>query len=125
MIRTAARYPVADCAQDRHHRGVSGSFSFLFGPLVAAGGLVILILILRWAFRRGASVVAAPARSGSEEEYGLLVSVASPGSYAEGEITRRRLEDAGIRANLAQTLDGPRVMVWPADEVRARALLTN
>jgi hypothetical protein len=107
----------------RHHRPVSGSFSFLFGPLVAAGGLVILIFILRWAFRRGASVIAAPARSGAAEEYGLLVSVAAPGSYAEGEMTRRRLEDAGIRANLAQTLDGPRVMVWPADEDRARQLL--
>ena len=102
---------------------MSGSFSFLFGPLVAAGGLVVLIFILRWAFRRGQSVVAAPARSGSAEEYGLLISVAAPGSYAEGEITRRRLEDAGIRANLAHTLDGPRVMVWPADEVRARHFL--
>lgn len=107
----------------RHHRAVSGSFSFLFGPLVAAGGLVILILVLRWAFRRGASVVAAPARSGSAEEYGLLVSVAAPGSYAEGEMNRRTLEDAGIRANLAHTLDGPRVMVWPADEDRARRIL--
>lgn len=102
---------------------MSGSFSFLFGPLVAAGGLAILIVILRWAFRRGESVVAAPARSGATEEYGLLVSVAAPGSYAEGEITRRRLEDAGIRANLAHTLDGPRVMVWPADENRARQIL--
>jgi hypothetical protein len=68
-------------------------------------------------------VVAAPARSGSVEEYGLLVSVAAPDSYAEGEMTRRLLEDAGIRANLATTLDGPRVMVWPADEVRARQIL--
>lgn len=102
---------------------MSGSFSYVFGPLVAAAGLVVLILVLRWAFRRGASVVAAPARSGTAEEYGLLVSVASPGSYAEGEITRRRLEDAGIRANLAQTLEGPRVMVWPDDVDRARALL--
>lgn len=104
---------------------MSGSFSFLFGPLVAAGGLVILIFALRWTFRRGTSVVAAPARSGSAEEYGLLVSVAAPGSYAEGEITRRKLEDAGIRANLAQTLDGPRVMVWPTDESRAREILTG
>lgn len=107
----------------RHDRAVSGSFSFLFGPLVAAGGLAILIFILRWAFRRGDSVVAAPARSGSVEEYGLLVSVAAPGSYVEGEMTRRRLEDAGIRANLAQTLEGPRIMVWPADESRARQVL--
>lgn len=46
-----------------------------------------------------------------------------PGTYIEGEVLRRRLEAAGIRANLAETLDGPRVMVFPDDETRARALL--
>ena len=87
-------------------RGVGTSFSYAVGPLMAFGGLGLLILLLRWTFRRGVSVVAAP-----------------PPSYVEGEIWRRELEDAGIRATLAQTLDGPRVMVWPADASRARAHL--
>jgi hypothetical protein len=68
-------------------------------------------------------VVAAAPRAGSTDEYGLLVAVASPATYVEGEILRRRLQEAGLRANLAQTLDGPRVMVWPADEEQARSLL--
>jgi hypothetical protein len=85
--------------------------------------LGIMILLLRWAFRRGVSVVAAPPRPGQADDYGLLVSVATPPSYVEGEMIRRSLEDAGIKATLAQTLDGPRIMVWPGDESRARAQL--
>ncbi len=99
------------------------SYSYAIGPIMAFLFLGVLILILRWAFRRGASVVAAPPRSGASDEYGLLVPIATPPSYIEGEIVRRQLEDAGIRATLAQTLDGPRVMVWPSDEERARSQL--
>lgn len=99
------------------------AFSYAFGPLLAFGGVGVLVLVLRWAFGRRSSVVAAAPRIGRPEEFGLLVPVAKPGSYIDGEILRRRLEDAGIRANLAQTLDGPRVLVWPADEQRARDLL--
>lgn len=99
------------------------SYSYAIGPIMAFVFLGVLILLLRWAFRRGVSVVAAPPRRGSTDEYGLLVPIATPPTYVEGEIMRRQLEDAGIRATLAQTLDGPRVMVWPGDEVRARAQL--
>lgn len=102
-----------------------GSFSYAFGPLVALVLIVVFVLILRWAFRRGSSVVAAPPVTGSDSEYGLLVPVASPGSYVEGEVLRRTLEASGIRANLATTLDGPRLMVWPQDEIRARDLLAR
>ena len=101
------------------------SFSFAFGPLVAVALVGVFVLILRWAFRRGSSVVAAPARPGTDTDYGLLITVAAPGTCIEGEVLRRRLEAAGLRANLATTLDGPRVMVWPADEARARTLLAT
>lgn len=99
-----------------------GSYSFLFGPLVAAAGVGVLLLAARWAMRRGGSLVANPGR---ESDYGVLVPVARPGTYAEGEIIRRRLEAAGIRANLAHTLDGPRVLVWPSDVDRARSLIES
>ncbi|MDD2857707.1 MAG: hypothetical protein PHU75_03440 [Candidatus Nanopelagicales bacterium] len=99
------------------------AFSFVFGPILALVGVGALILVLRWAFSRGSSVVAAAPTPGSSSEYGLLVPVATPSTYIEGEILRRRLEDAGLRANLATTLDGPRVLVWPADVDRARAVL--
>ncbi len=51
--------------------------------------------------------------------------VAAPATYVEGEVLRRRLEDSGVRANLATTLEGPRVMVWPSDEERAREVLAS
>ena len=42
----------------------------------------ILALILRWAYGgRSRSVVARRAKPGAEDEYGLLVSIASPGTY--------------------------------------------
>ena len=106
-----------------HHGAVGTSYSYAIGPLTAFVFLGVLILLLRWAFRRGVSVVAAPPRRGATDDYGLLVPIATPPTYVEGEIMRRQLEDAGIRATLAQTLDGPRVMVWPGDEGRARAKL--
>ncbi len=108
-----------------HHRPVGNSYSYIVGPLIAFAGLGILVLLLRWAFSRGGSVVAAPARPGTPQEYGLLIPVASPATYIEGEILRRNLEDAQIKATLAQTVDGPRVMVWPQDEKAARALITR
>jgi hypothetical protein len=85
----------------------------------------LFVVILRWAFSRGSSVVAAAPTPGGVDEYGLLVPVASPGSYIEGEVMRRTLEDAGIRATLTQTLDGPRVMVWPQDVDRSKDILAR
>jgi len=101
------------------------SFSYAFGPFVAVVLIGVFVLILRWAFSRGGSVVAAAPRPGTSEEYGLLVPVAAPATYVEGEVLRRRLEESGVRANLATTLDGPRVMVWPSDAERARDVLAS
>ena len=110
----------------QHDGCVSNSFSYLFGPIVAFLAIGVLVVVLRWAFNsRKTSVVAAAPTAGSQDEYGVLVPVASPPSYIDGEILRRRLEDAGIKANLANTLDGPRVMVWPKDEERARQTLIS
>ncbi len=99
------------------------SASFLVAPLLALGALGILVLLLRWTFRSGVSVVAKRPKPGTDDEYGLLVAIASPSTYVEGEILRRTLEDAKIRATLTHTLSGPRVMVFPDDEARARAVL--
>jgi len=101
------------------------SYSYLFGPVAAFGGIAVMVFILRWSSQRGASLVAPPAKAGPDSEYGHLVPVASPPNYVVGEILRRRLESAGLRATLAQTLDGPRVMVWPVDEERARAIVKS
>jgi hypothetical protein len=87
----------------------------------------VLVLLLRWAYggRRGTSLVERRPTVGRSDEYGLLVPITSPASYIEGELTCRRLEQAGIRTTLVGTADGPRVMVFPEDAARARQLLAS
>lgn len=102
---------------------LAAASTYLYGPLLATGGLAVLVLLLRWAFSRGGSVVESPARSGPVDDYGLLVPVAAPATFIDGEIQRRTLESAGVRAMLASTHEGPRLMVWPDDETVARRLL--
>ena len=82
-----------------------------------------MVLILRWAFARGGSVVERAPKAGNPDEYGMLVPIASPSNYIEGEVLRRSLVDAGLRASLAQTNDGPRIMVWPKDVEVAKQVL--
>ncbi len=102
-----------------------GSYGFLFGPMVTVAVLLVLMVLLRWAFSRGGSLVRRPGRPGRTDEYGLLVPVASPGSVIEAEMMRRRLEDAGIRSTLAETTDGPRVMVFRSERVLAEHVLSS
>jgi hypothetical protein len=102
------------------------SVSYLLGPLTAFGVVGILALLLRWAFGgRSTSLVERTPLTGAPGEYGLLVPVASPGTFVEGEMLRRRLEDAGVRATLVPTVEGPRVMVFPDSERVARAILAG
>ena len=100
-----------------------GSLSYAFGPVLALAGVGLLIVLLRLAFKPGGSLVQRRVTPASSDDYGMLVPVASPPNYADGEMLRRALEDVSIRATLAFTLDGPRVMVWPADVAIARATL--
>jgi hypothetical protein len=102
-----------------------GSYSFLFGPLLALLAIGVIVLLLRWAFSSGHSLVERRPRQGTEVEYGLLVTVASPTTFVEAEVIRQTLEAAGVRATLAPTVQGPRVMVFPEDASVARALLNS
>ena len=99
------------------------AFAYGSGPLLALAAVGVFMLLLRWAFARGHSLVERRPRQGSATEYGLLVMVAAPNTFVEAEILRRKLVDAGLRATLAPTTDGPRVMVFPEDAEAARALL--
>ncbi len=100
-----------------------GSYSYVYGPMMALVAIGILVLVLRWAFGRGSSVVERPPLSGSPDQYGLLDAIASPGTYIEAEILRQQLEASDIRATVAMTNDGPRVMVWPDDRQRAESIV--
>lgn len=100
-----------------------GSYSYVYGPLVALGSVAVLVLLLRWTFSRGGSFVERRPRSGAVTDYGLLVPVAEPATFAEAELIRARLVSQGVRATLAPTTQGPRVLVFPQDASVARALL--
>jgi hypothetical protein len=95
----------------------------LLAPLLAFAVVGFLVLVLRWAFQRGSSLVAAPPRPGRPEDYGMLVEVAAPRSLGAAVELAERLTASGVHATYASTVQGPRVFVWPADEVRARSLL--
>lgn len=96
--------------------------------LQAFGGffaLLILIPLLRWTFSRGRSHVARPAKSGNSDEYGLLVPVTKPANFIEGEMARKKLVDANIKANLVQAKDGIALLVFPEELSAARAILNQ
>lgn len=101
------------------------NYSYAFGPLVALVAVLVLVLLLRWTFSRGRSLVQRRPEAGAETDYGLLTPVASPDTFVEAEMLRRRLLDHGIRATLAPTTEGPRVMVFPADAPLAGEVLRN
>ena len=101
------------------------TFSFVTWPLIAIGAVAVLMLILRWAYSPGHSLVERRPHTGAPDEYGMLTTVASPATFIEGERLRLRLEASGIRATLVPTTQGPRLMVFPDDAKIARALLES
>ena len=100
-----------------------GTIDSSSGPLLAAGAMGVLVLLLRWTFGRGRSLVERRPRSGGPGDYGMLVRVAAPATVVEAELLRLRLRDAGLRATLAPTTEGPAVLVFPTDAPAALAIL--
>ena len=96
-----------------------------FKSLAGFAVVVVFIFILRWAFSNGNSLIERPSKRGKLDEYGLLVPVASPTNHIEGEMLRQKLLAVGIKANLTQTLDGPKLMVFKKDIGIARAVLDS
>ncbi|MDH6127986.1 hypothetical protein [Kitasatospora sp. GP82] len=94
--------------------------------LISFAVMGVLVLLLRWTYGTGTSLVARPPRTGAPEEYGLMVPVATPADEAEARRLAALLRSAGLKYNLVHTSDGLRLMVWPADEHPAlRALHLN
>lgn len=101
-----------------------GSLSFLFGPALAFLGIGLMIIILRWAHSsKKVSLIERPSPPADPEQYGMLVPIAFPNNYADGEILRKKLIDSNIKATLTFTIDGPRILVWPEDENLARQII--
>ena len=62
-------------------------------------------------------------RMGNEDEYGLLRVAHSPKNHIEGEMLRQKLLSVGIKANLSQTKNGPKILVFEKDLKIAKATL--
>jgi len=103
----------------------SGDLAYLAWPLVVFGGFGVMVLLLRWTFSSGHSVIERRPQQGEPTEYGLLVVVATPSTFIEGEQLRLRLLESGVRGTLAPTTKGPRLLVFPQDASVARALLST
>ncbi|GGV08574.1 hypothetical protein GCM10010495_21600 [Kitasatospora herbaricolor] len=96
------------------------SLAFL---LLTAAVMAVLVLLLRWTYGGGSSLVERRPRTGRPDEYGLLVAVAAPPDAEQARRLAARLDAAGLRHTLVRTAEGPRLMVWPADAEAARHLL--
>lgn len=99
--------------------------SLFFSSFAGFAALGVLIILLRWAFSRGKSVIEKPKVIGQENDYGLLKVVATPANHIEGEMLRRRLGEHGIKATLTQTKSGPRLFVFPEELKAAEAILRS
>lgn len=109
---------------------IVSSYHYLIGPLVAFGALGVIVLICRWVFstadrdaRTARRTAAALASRGSD--YGLLVPVASVRTQDDAQMLRGVLTEAGIRCTVAGDPDGAEVLVFRADERRARGLVSR
>lgn len=105
--------------------GSWGSYSFLYGPVLALFALGGLALVARWASQTGTSLIERPSRQGSAEEYGLMIPVATPANARASHDVAARLTAAGLRCREVTTTEGPRVMVWAEDVAQARAVLDS
>ena len=93
----------------------------LSGFLVVA----VMIVILKWAFSGNKSVIEREKRIGNEDEYGLLRVAHSPKNHIEGEMLRQKLLSVCIKANLSQTKNGPKILVFEKDLKIAKATLNS
>ena len=110
---------------------IVSSYHFLIGPLVACAALLVIILMCRWVFstkdrdRRAARRVQAAAASSRSADYGLLVPIASVRTRDDAEMLRGVLVGAGIRCTVAADATGADVLVFRADALRARDLVSS
>ena len=111
---------------------IDSSYSFLMGPLVAAGALAVIMLICRWVFsttHRDDRTARRLAKARARGDYGLLVPITRTRTVDDAEMLRGVLRDAGIRCTVAAAGDAPEdgtdVLVFRADALRARDLVSS
>ncbi len=100
-----------------------GSLRYLEEPLVAFCAVAVLAVVCRWTFSHGKSLVAAPPKSGTPDDYGMLRPVAAVRDLDQAERIVSLLATRGIRGLTVRTTEGIRVMVWQDDVEQAQAAL--
>jgi hypothetical protein len=110
---------------------IDTSYSFLVGPLVAAGALGVILLICRWVFsttHRDDRTARRLEKARARGDYGLLVPVALVRTPDDAEMLRAVLQDAGVRCTVGEAAgaqQGLAVLVFRADADRARDLVSS
>ena len=111
---------------------IVSSYHYLAGPLVTVAALGVIVLMCRWVFstshrdeRTARRTAAAASAAGRRGDFGLLVPVATVRTAADAEMLRAVLKDAGIRCTVAADSNGAEVLVFRADEVRAKDLVSS
>ena len=109
---------------------IVSSYHYLVGPLVAFAALGVIILICRWVFsttdreqRMATRTTRALASRGGD--YGLLVPIATVRTGDDAQMLSGVLREAGIRCTVATGTDGVDLLVFSADALRARDLVSS
>lgn len=108
--------PLAAGPRDAHNRGVTswGSYSYAFGPLVALGGLLVAIWLLRRTFQREQPTI-------PDDE--VLAPLLGPHTWAEVNRVAIELDRAGIRHRVVDLRSSYQLQVPADDLAAARAVL--
>ena len=107
---------------------IVSSYHYLAGPLVAAAALGVLMLICRWVFstsHRDDRTARRLEKARSRGDYGLLVPITRVRTVDDARMLRSVLRDAGIRCTIAEADEGTDVLVFRADALRARDLVSS
>ena len=101
---------------------LSTGYAYL-DPLIAVVGLAAIVLICRWVFSTDHRV--APPAPTRPLDLGLLEPATVVRTREDAEMLRSVLRDAGIRASVTPTDEGFAVLVFRADAVAARGLVSS
>ncbi len=107
---------------------IVSSHHYLFGPLVAAAALGVILLICRWVFstaHRDDRTARRLQKARARGDYGLLVPVTRTRTADDAEMLRSVLLEAGIRCTVAAADEGTDVLVFRADALKARDLVRS
>ena len=103
----------------------TNSAHFMVGPLVALVVMLVLAGIMRWIWSPGRRT-----QSLESGDYGLLAEVARLQRREDAVLLQERLASQGIRATVGPAAEASPgttvpyvVLVFPADETRARAVV--